>query len=173
MRNLRWTLEALALGCALALSAGCEADKAQCEGAACDPGDASVATPADGGAEAAASADAGADAAADAAAQPSLGVITAVELHAALANKDFLMIDVHIPRAGVVPGTDTSIPFNDVPALVQYIGPDVDKKVVLTCRSDAMSGSAGDALATRGYRNVRHLRGGMNAWTAAGYSLDP
>ena len=118
--------------------------------------------------------DAGApDAGASDAGQATLGLLTAVELHAALAAKDFLLIDVHTPRAGVVPGTDTSIPFSDVNALAAYIGADLDKKVVLTCLSGGMSDSAGKALIARGYRSVRHLQGGMTAWTAAGYTLDP
>lgn len=103
----------------------------------------------------------------------SLGVMTAAELHAALVAKDFLMTDVHIPRAGVIPGTDTSIPYTDVDGLAAYLGPDLDTRVVLTCRSDYMSGVAGAALVARGYRAVRHLQGGMNAWVAAGYTLDP
>ena len=105
--------------------------------------------------------------------QATLGLITATELHTALATKDFLLIDVHTPRAGVVPGTDTSIVFTDVNGLAAYIGADLDKKVVLTCLSAGMSDSAGKALAKRGYRAILNLQGGMTAWTAAGYTLDP
>ncbi len=115
----------------------------------------------------------GSDAGALDAGPASLGVMTAAELHAALVAKDFLMIDVHIPRAGVIPGTDTSIPYTDVDGLAAYLGPNLDTRVVLTCLSDHMSTTAGTALAARGYRAVRHLQGGMSAWVAAGYTLDP
>jgi rhodanese-related sulfurtransferase len=36
-----------------------------------------------------------------------------------------------------------------------------------------MSAVAGNALVARGYRGVSELAGGMEAWTAAGYALDP
>jgi rhodanese-related sulfurtransferase len=143
---------------------------AACSGA---PPSGDAGTP-DSGAGDAGPADAGpADAGASDAGPATLGFITASELHTALLAKDFLLIDVHTPREGVVPGTDTSIPFSDVNAIAAYIGADLNKKVVLTCLSSGMSDSAGSALAARGYRAVRHLQGGMNAWVAAGYTLDP
>lgn len=94
------------------------------------------------------------------------------ELAAALKNKDFLMIDVHYPYAGTIPGTDARIPFDDVPALVKFIGPDLDRKVVLTCLSSHMSVAAGQALVKLGYRHISQLQGGMMNWTDSGYSLD-
>ncbi|MHB8872572.1 MAG: rhodanese-like domain-containing protein [Myxococcaceae bacterium] len=141
---------------------------AACSGAPGGQDGGADAGPGDAGTGDAGSGDAGTDAG-----QPTLGVLTAVELHDALAAKDFLMIDVHVPYAQVIPGTDTSIPYNDVTALVQYIGADLNRKVVLTCYSDHMSSQAGGALVARGYRRVSHLQGGMAAWTAAGYALQP
>lgn len=102
-----------------------------------------------------------------------LGVVTVAELHAELAAKDFLLVDVHIPHAGVIPGTDASIPYTDPDAIAALVGAELDQPVVLTCLSGPMSVTAGDALVARGYRAVRWLQGGMNAWTAAGYPLDP
>jgi rhodanese-related sulfurtransferase len=93
------------------------------------------------------------------------------QLYALLANKDFLLVDVHYPNAGSIPGTDARIAFDDIPALVAFIGPNLDTKVVLTCFSGGMSKTAGDALVARGYRNVSELTGGTNAWTRAGYTL--
>ena len=71
-----------------------------------------------------------------------LGEISAEQLHAALANKDFLLIDVHYPNAGSIPGTDARIAYDDIPALVAFIGPNLDTKVVLTCLLGGMSKSA-------------------------------
>jgi rhodanese-related sulfurtransferase len=105
-------------------------------------------------------------------APPSLCELSAAELHAALANKDFLLIDVHTPFAGTIPGTDVRIPYTDIAGLVAYIGSDLGSKVVLTCHSGGMSTSAGNALVSRGYRAVCELSGGMMAWTDAGYTLD-
>jgi phage shock protein E len=101
-----------------------------------------------------------------------LGEISPQDLHAALAtNKDFLLIDVHYPNAGSVPSTDARIAFDDIPALVAFIGSNLDTKVVLTCLMGGMSKSAGNALVALGYRNVSELTGGMTAWTNAGYQL--
>lgn len=104
---------------------------------------------------------------------PSLGEFSAAQLHESLNAKDFLMIDVHVPRAGVVPGTDASITWTDIDGLVASIGPSLARKVVLTCLSGHMSEQAGHALIARGYSAVSELTGGMSAWVAAGYTLDP
>jgi rhodanese-related sulfurtransferase len=100
-----------------------------------------------------------------------LAELSPKQLHDVLANKDFLLIDVHYPNAGSIPGTDARIAYDDIPALVAFIGPSLDTKVVLTCLSGGMSKSAGNALVALGYRNISELTGGMNAWTKAGYSL--
>jgi phage shock protein E len=100
-----------------------------------------------------------------------LGEISAQQLHTALANKDFLLIDVHTPNEGSIPGTDARIAYTNIAGLVDLIGLDLDTKVVLTCLMGGMSKSAGNALVALGYRNIRELTGGMSAWTAASYSL--
>ena len=100
-----------------------------------------------------------------------LGEISPQDLYAALANKDFLLIDVHTPNEGSLPSTDARIAFSNIPALVAFIGSDLNKKVVLTCLMGGMSKSAGNALVALGYRNVSELTGGMTAWTNAGYQL--
>ncbi|MFH2008505.1 MAG: rhodanese-like domain-containing protein [bacterium] len=104
---------------------------------------------------------------------PQLGTITPAELNDALQAKDFLLINVHVPNAGEIPGTDTHIPYDDIEALVAYIGTDLDTPVVIYCLSDTMTLIAGPELVDRGYRDVRYLTGGMTAWTQAGYTLDP
>jgi phage shock protein E len=100
-----------------------------------------------------------------------LGEMSPQQLHAALANKDFLLIDVHYPNAGSIPGTDARLAYDNIPALLAFIGPDLDTKVVLTCLMGGMSKSAGNALVALGYRNISELTGGMSAWTTAGYPL--
>lgn len=104
--------------------------------------------------------------------QPSLGGLSPEELHSALENKDFLLINVASASGGQIPGTDTYIPYNDTDALVEYIGDDLQTKVVLYCVSSGRSSVAGKNLVERGYCSIRHLLGGMNAWTAAGFSLE-
>ncbi len=123
----------------------------------------------DGGLDGSA-ADSGPDAG-DAGAQPTLHKVSADDLHAWLQNKDFLLICVHIPDAGEIPGTDTHIPYNQVDDIATYIGSDPDRKVVIYCLTNHMSLIAGPELVSRGYRNIWYLDGGMSAWTAAGYDL--
>jgi rhodanese-related sulfurtransferase len=113
------------------------------------------------------------DAGLDQAAPATLGVISVPELVTALQAKDFLLIGVHIPYAGQIPGTDANIAYNDVPAIASYIGSNLDQKVVVYCMSNSMSTAAGQDLVDLGYRAVRYLDGGMGAWTAAKHPLDP
>lgn len=104
---------------------------------------------------------------------PELTEMTPAELDVALASKDFLLINVHVPYDGEIAGTDTHITYTDIDGLVDYIGPDLGTRVVLYCKSDHMTDIAGPELVARGYRAVYVLQGGMNAWTAAGFTLDP
>jgi rhodanese-related sulfurtransferase len=93
------------------------------------------------------------------------------DLAAALEDKDFLLINVHVPYSGEIGGTDTHIAYTEIDELVAYIGPDLGSKVVLYCLSNMMSMSAGNELVDRGYYAVKYLDGGMSAWEAAGYEL--
>ena len=88
-----------------------------------------------------------------------------------IATSDPIVINVHIPYAGDIPGTDTSIPFNNVDAIEAYLDHDLCADVLLVCHSGGMSLSAGNELVKRGYLRVRDLNGGMLAWESAGYSL--
>jgi rhodanese-related sulfurtransferase len=97
--------------------------------------------------------------------------LSPAELADLLATSDPIVINVHIPYAGDIPGTDTSIPYSDVDAIEAYLNYDHCADVVLICLSGGMSQSAGNELVKRGYLRVRDLKGGMEAWQAAGYPL--
>lgn len=88
-----------------------------------------------------------------------------------LATSDPIVINVHTPYASDIPGTDTSIPYNNVDAIEAYLHDNHCADVVLICLSGGMSQSAGNELIKRGYLRVRDLDGGMQAWQAAGYTL--
>jgi rhodanese-related sulfurtransferase len=110
----------------------------------------------------------------EAAATPDPGpaVLTPVapaDLKAEFDAKDFLLINVHVPYEGEIPGTDEHIKYTETEALVAFIGGDLDAQVVLYCMSNGMSTYAGNSLVTAGYRAVRYLDGGMAAWKQAGY----
>jgi rhodanese-related sulfurtransferase len=95
------------------------------------------------------------------------------ELQTALESKNFPLINVHIPRQGEIPGTDIHISYLDPDALADYLGDDLERYAVIYCRSDRMALIAGEDLLARGYRAIAYLQGGMLAWQAAGYRLDP
>ena len=84
----------------------------------------------------------------------------------------FLLINVHVPYAGQVPGTDTHISYQDLDGLAGYIGTDLETRVVVYCLTNFMALIAGEDLLARGYRAVYYLDGGMRGWEGAGFGLE-
>lgn len=97
--------------------------------------------------------------------------ISIEQLKPALANKDFTMINVHIPYESELPQTDAFIPYNEIEANLSQLPADKDARIVLYCRSGRMSTEAAPILVNLGYTNVVELDGGMQAWQAAGNEL--
>ena len=93
--------------------------------------------------------------------------ITVDQLDEMLKNKDFLLVNVHIPYEGEIPNTDLFIPFNAITDNLDKL-PDKNARIVLYCRSGSMSTIAAKALVAQGYTNVYELDGGFNAWKASG-----
>lgn len=98
--------------------------------------------------------------------------IPANELNTMLKNKDFVLINVHIPFAGNIAGTDRSIPYDQIEQNLSQLPGDKNTRIVLYCRSGRMSAIAAEALVKLGYTNVWNLKGGMAAWEQAGLSLE-
>lgn len=101
----------------------------------------------------------------------SWGLLEPAALGTQLQTKDFLLINVHVPYEGEIAGTDRFIPFDQI-ATSKALPTDKKAEIVVYCRSGRMSRVAAQALAKLGYTNVRELKGGFNAWRAAGYTLE-
>lgn len=97
--------------------------------------------------------------------------VTPDGLAAMLEDKDFPLINVHIPYAGEIERTDEFIPFNEIAANVDKLPADKDAQIVIYCRSGGMSAQSAQDLVKMGYTNVWNLDGGMNGWTASGRPL--
>lgn len=96
---------------------------------------------------------------------------TAPSLRQALRNKQFTLVNVHLPFEGRIPETDLEIPYDQIDQAVGELPQAKDAMIVLYCRSGRMSEIAARKLAELGYSNVVHLRGGMLDWDQAGYPL--
>ena len=97
--------------------------------------------------------------------------IEPVQLAAMLEQKDFVLINTHIPYAGEIEQTDLFLPYDQAAELVDQLPADKSAKIVVYCRSDRMSRIAAEEWAKAGYTNLYNLNGGFEAWEAAGYPL--
>lgn len=87
-----------------------------------------------------------------------------------LRTTEATVINVHVPYAGEIDGTDLFIPFDQIAGRTADL-PAKDRPIILYCRTGRMSAIAAATLVGLGYTNVTELAGGMEAWTASGLPL--
>lgn len=90
--------------------------------------------------------------------------ITASELKAALKEKDFFLLDVHIPEQKHIEGTDAFIPYNEIEKYIEKLPKNKNTKIVVYCRTGSMSAAASKTLLRLGYKDIYNLIGGIEAW---------
>jgi rhodanese-related sulfurtransferase len=88
-----------------------------------------------------------------------------------LKKKDFILINVHIPYEGEIPGTDLFIPYNAIDQYKEKLPRQKDAKIVLYCRTGRMSAIAAEKLVQLGYTRIFEFHGGMREWERSGRSL--
>jgi rhodanese-related sulfurtransferase len=86
-------------------------------------------------------------------------------------HKDFILINVHVPYEGDIPGTDLLIPFNAIDDRKTELPNDKDTKIVVYCMTGLMNHIAAEKLVQMGYTRVMHFQGGMRAWRVTGRPL--
>ena len=86
-------------------------------------------------------------------------------------QKDFTLINVHIPYQGEIDNTDLLIPFNAVNQNKNFLPKNKDAKIVVYCMEDQMSDVAAEQLTKMGYTRIFNLQGGMIAWQNQGRRL--
>ncbi len=95
--------------------------------------------------------------------------MTTDELDIQLKNKDFALVDVHIPEQLHIKGTDVFIPYDEIENQLDKLPSDKNSKIVLYCRTGRMSQIAAQKLADKGYTNIYNVLGGKVDWDKKGY----
>lgn len=88
-----------------------------------------------------------------------------------LKNKDFTLVNVHVPYDGEIEKTDAFIAYNTISVDSPGLPTDKNAKIVVYCKTGRMSRIAADTLTSLGYTSVYDLSSGMDGWQASGYQL--
>jgi phage shock protein E len=81
---------------------------------------------------------------------------------------DRVLVNVHVPFEGALPGTDLEIPFDQIEQQRSLLPADPSTPIAIYCMSGNMSADAMTTLHELGYTDVVDLAGGMQAWEASG-----
>lgn len=92
---------------------------------------------------------------------------------ASIAEPSRFTVNVHVPDEGAISGTDAAIPYDRIDDRAADLPRDTGTPLAVYCKSGRMSALAGVALRQLGYTDIVELEGGMDAWSAEGYSALP
>jgi rhodanese-related sulfurtransferase len=88
-----------------------------------------------------------------------------------LAQKNFFLVNVHIPYEGEIRDTDAFISYDSIADNLDKLPPDKNAKIIVYCRSGGMSAIAARELVRLGFTQVSDLAGGMIDWEKSGYKI--
>jgi rhodanese-related sulfurtransferase len=94
--------------------------------------------------------------------------IGSAQLSDMLGEKDFVLINVHVPYEGEIGKTDLFIPYDRIADNIDELPADKSTRIVVYCRTDRMSKIAAQELTELGYTSVSNHVGGMEDWEASG-----
>ncbi|MFT7625101.1 MAG: rhodanese-related sulfurtransferase [Myxococcota bacterium] len=100
--------------------------------------------------------------------EPAYQTVDTDTLEAWIDADDIVLINVHIPYAGEIPGTDGHVSFLETALIMAALDGDKGKKAVLYCQTGPMSLKATHDLVSAGYYNVYDFPSAMVGWKAAG-----
>lgn len=107
-----------------------------------------------------------------AAAPAEVPALTPAQFAERMKATDGMVINVHVPDEGEIPGTDAHLNYLSI-AISGQLPADRSTELLLYCRSGSMSKQAGASLAAAGWTNVADLAGGFEAWKKAGREFTP
>jgi len=99
-------------------------------------------------------------------------VVSVQELQAMLEDKDFTMINVHIPWQGDIPQTDLRLAYDQIEKNPNQLPREKDTKILVYCLTSGMAKKAISTLLNQGYTNLWMLEGGTTEWVDAGYQIE-
>ena len=86
------------------------------------------------------------------------------ELKNMLKNKDFFLLDVHVPEQPHISGTDAFIDYRKIRQNSRLLPAEKNTRIVVYCQGGGMSRAAVRDLADLGYTHVYDLVGGTLAY---------
>lgn len=99
-------------------------------------------------------------------------VVSVQELQTMLEDKNFTMINVHIPWQGDISQTDSRLGYDQILQSQDQLPAGKDAKILVYCQTSGMAKKAVQSLVDLGYTNVWKLDGGTTAWKEAGLTLE-